>query len=110
MPLASRVPLAALIAALALAGCGGSQDPARHAAPSATPSASPSATATDAPAASPRTTGDWNRFGYDAARTSRAPRGIAPERVAGLRERRIALPGTVDASPIYLAGVRVAGH
>jgi hypothetical protein len=52
---------------------------------------------------------DWTRFGYDAARTAVAPRGISAAGVAKLRQRRIALPGTVDASPVYLGGVTVGG-
>jgi putative pyrroloquinoline-quinone binding quinoprotein len=111
---AYRVLLAALLAALAAGGCGGgasSADP--QPASSATPSAGPSATATAAPAATarrPAAAADWNRFGYDAARTSRAPRGIAADRVAALHQRRIPVSGTVDSSPIYLAGVRVLGR
>jgi hypothetical protein len=110
MPMASRVLLAALLTALAAGGCGGSGGADPPPAPSATPSAAPSATATAAPPAAASAQDDWNRFGYDAAKTSRAPRGIAPDRVAALRQRRIGLPGTVDSSPIFLAGVRVAGQ
>src|SRR3954447_12981733 len=112
MSLASRALAVALLASVAAGGCGdsGAADP--RSTPAATPSAAPSATATAAPAAAAparAAANDWNRFGYDAARTSRAPPGIAPGRVAGLRQRSIALPGTVDASPIYLGGVRVDG-
>jgi hypothetical protein len=87
-----------LIAAaiLLLAGCGAS-------------SAGSERTAGAATRAHTSAKGDWTRFGYDAARTSDAPDGIATGRIGALRERRIALPGTVDASPIYLAGVRVDG-
>ncbi len=53
---------------------------------------------------------DWTRFGYDAARTNDSPRGISVSQVKRLRERRVAIPGTVDSSPIYLSGVRVHGH
>jgi outer membrane protein assembly factor BamB len=53
---------------------------------------------------------DWARFGYDAARTNHAPRGLTTAQVSRLSERRVSLPGTVDSSPIYLAGVRVHGH
>ena len=52
---------------------------------------------------------DWTRFGYDRAKTSRAPHGLSAAQVAKLRERRVTLPGTVDASPIYASGVRVRG-
>jgi outer membrane protein assembly factor BamB len=53
---------------------------------------------------------DWPRFGYDAARTSRAPRGLSAAQVGRLSERRVQLPGTVDSSAIYLSGVRVHGR
>jgi hypothetical protein len=86
-------------AVLFVAGCGSHGD---HA--SATPTPLP---AEDARAGA--TSRDWPMSGYDPARTSDAPRGIAPERVATLRERRVALPGTVDSSPILLAGVPVDG-
>ena len=82
----------------ALAGCGG-----RH--PGAGTDGSPSTTTS---AGTPA--GDWTRFGYDAARSGVAPRGIPASRVATLKERRIALPGTVDASPILLSGLRVHGR
>jgi hypothetical protein len=48
---------------------------------------------------------DWTRFGYDAARYDAAPQGISAADVAKLSARQISLPGTVDSSPIYLAGV-----
>ena len=76
-----------LLATLLLSGCGGSHpSPAAH-----------------------TSSHDWTRFGYDAARTGVAPRGIPASGVAKLRQRRIALPGTVDSSPVYLAGVTVSG-
>jgi outer membrane protein assembly factor BamB len=90
------------LAALVVSACG---DAARH-----TSTAAGAPAARHAVSAAPaRNSRDWPRFGYDAARTSATPLGIAPGRVATLRERRIALPGTVDSSPIYLAGVRVGG-
>jgi hypothetical protein len=51
-------------------------------------------------------------FGYDAARTNDDPHptGIAAADVAGLRRRVVALPGTVDSSPIFLHGVVVDGR
>src|SRR2546423_11385815 len=95
----SRAVLALLL--VALAACGGSADHPSAASATATPPAT---------AARPARAGaDWPRFGYDAARTNAAPRGIAASRIGALGERRIALPGTVDSSPIYLAGVPVAG-
>src|SRR5690349_9639366 len=99
------VSLVLLLAALV--ACGDSKTPAvasRTPAPSATAEATASPTATAAAAAA-----DWNRFGYDARKPAAARRGITPAPLAPLHERRVSLPGTVDASPIYLAGVTVKG-
>jgi len=56
---------------------------------------------------------DWTRFGFDAARSgvSTAPAGITAKDLSTLARHRqqVSLPGTVDASPIYLHGVTVAG-
>src|SRR5919204_6348174 len=51
----------------------------------------------------------WNRFGYDAARTSRGPAatGITAANVRGLVRQRIRLDGTVDSSPIAAGGLVV---
>jgi outer membrane protein assembly factor BamB len=59
-----------------------------------------------------RAGGDWTRFGYDAARRDVGPAstGITAANVGRLRRRQVRLPGTVDASPIYLRGVPVRGH
>jgi outer membrane protein assembly factor BamB len=92
----------ALLATGSLSACGSSAPPAAR-----------SDAAPAAPAAPSRARGaadDWTRFGYDAARANAAPRGIAPRAVARLAERRIRLPGTVDASPIFLADVRAGGR
>ena len=54
---------------------------------------------------------DWTRFGWDAQRSS-APgvsMGLTPGGLDRLERHRIQLDGTVDASPIYLAGVQVKG-
>ena len=55
--------------------------------------------------------GDWNRFGYNAARSNSGPAhtGITASSVRALRRQQVALPGTVDASPIYLRGALVKG-
>lgn len=55
--------------------------------------------------------GDWTRFGYDAARHNAGPKntGITAANVGRLRRQRVSLPGTVDASPIYLRGVQIHG-
>ena len=54
---------------------------------------------------------DWTRFGYDAARHNAAPStgGITAGNLGRLVRRQIRLDGTVDSSPIYLAGARVGG-
>ncbi|MGZ4320284.1 MAG: hypothetical protein ACXVRD_13290, partial [Gaiellaceae bacterium] len=54
---------------------------------------------------------DWNRFGYDAARSGTGPAatGITAANVAKLTRRQVTLDGTVDSSPIYLHGVTVNG-
>lgn len=54
---------------------------------------------------------DWTRFGWDAGHSSAAtdPTGITAGNVATLRRQQVDLDGTVDASPIYLHGVRVNG-
>jgi len=79
-------------AVLALTACGSSQPQA--------PSASAS-----------RVGGNWTRFGYDAARHNAGPArtGITAANVRSLRGQRVALDGTVDASPIYLRGATVRG-
>ncbi len=60
----------------------------------------------------PRSTHDWTRFGYDAARSSApaADMGVTTANVDSLVRRRIPLDGTVDASAIYLHGVTVGGR
>ena len=58
-----------------------------------------------------RVGGDWTRFGYDAARHDVGPAstGITAANAAGLHRQQVALPGTVDASPIYLRNALVHG-
>jgi outer membrane protein assembly factor BamB len=53
---------------------------------------------------------DWTRFGFGAARYNAAPRGLGASSVANLSPTAVALPGTVDSSPIYLGGVTVGGQ
>jgi hypothetical protein len=59
-----------------------------------------------------RAGGDWDRFGYDAARSNSGPAstGITAANVAKLTRRQVQLGGTADSSPIYLRGVKVAGR
>ena len=54
---------------------------------------------------------DWTRFGYDAARSnfSTSVAGIRAADLAHLKRQDVAVPGTVDSSPIYLHAVVVKG-
>lgn len=52
---------------------------------------------------------DWTRFGYDAARSSATPNGLAASVLPKLKRRQVAIDGTVDSSAIYLHGVVVRG-
>ncbi|MEA2351783.1 MAG: hypothetical protein QOJ14_197 [Thermoleophilaceae bacterium] len=67
--------------------------------------------AATAPAAAIAARHDWTRFGFDAARSSysKAVARIKGGDIEKLVRRDVAVPGTVDSSPIYLHGVRVAG-
>ena len=58
-----------------------------------------------------RAGGDWMRFGYDAPRRNVGPArtGITAANAGHLKRQQVRLPGTVDASPIYLRGVTVHG-
>jgi hypothetical protein len=62
-------------------------------------------------AAGPAAGSDWTRFGYDAARSNAGPAstGITAANAGKLHRQVVRLDGTVDASPIYLGGVRVRG-
>src|SRR5579859_1278496 len=95
----------ALLASAALAACGSS---------ASLESASPAASVSAIPAASEagaRRLLDWPEFGLDSARSdvSEFATGITAANVAHLRRASVALPGTVDSSPIYLHGISVAG-
>jgi hypothetical protein len=92
-------PLCGYVCCVALAACG--------AGPASGDSAENSAVRT--PQVEHRTTGhDWTRFGWDAGRSNAATdeTGITAANVATLRRQQVPLDGTVDASPIYLHGVR----
>ena len=56
-------------------------------------------------------THDWNRFGWDAGRSNASPEstGITAANIKTMRRQQVQVDGTVDASPIYLHGVRVNG-
>jgi hypothetical protein len=50
-------------------------------------------------------TGDWGRFGYNAARHSSSPdAAITAKNVSKLVHRRVQLDGTVDSAPIMVGG------
>lgn len=101
--------VAALLAVgLVVGGCNGNPGEESHSTPA--PAASPAAGRL-APPARQRNPRDWPRFGFDSARTNAAAGGarLDPGAVAGLRRRRVPLPGTVDSSPIYLEDVEVGG-
>ncbi|MCW2978456.1 MAG: PQQ-binding-like beta-propeller repeat protein [Solirubrobacterales bacterium] len=54
---------------------------------------------------------EWPEFGLDPQRSDAtgASTGITAANVGKLRDRRVTLPGTIDSSPIYLAGAHVRG-
>jgi len=106
------IAAAALAAAavLAAAGCSGSGSPAPS---GASAPAAPAPSPTTAPAGhGGRGLPGWPVFGVDAARTNdfRDATGVTAPEAARLRRRVVALPGTVDSSPIFLRGVRVHGR
>jgi outer membrane protein assembly factor BamB len=105
MPFLRPLLWPAVLAVVLVSGCGGKSD---SSAPFTTVTTTPAPH--KAPAHAAGTTGDWTRFGYDAARTNVAPRGISAARVALLSELRVQLPGTVDSSPIYFSRARVKGN
>ena len=53
----------------------------------------------------------WPEFGLDPQRgdATDATTGITAANIGKLRERRVALPGTIDSSPIYLGNAQVRG-
>ena len=55
--------------------------------------------------------GDWTRFGWDARRSNDDPKstGITADSVGSMPRQQVKLPGTVDSSAIYLAGVKIHG-
>lgn len=97
------------LAAVVLAGCGstGSAPAGAVTAGKGSGSGAPGAVLA---AATPVLT-DWPEFGLDPQRrgTSDHSTGITAANVGRLRRTTVALPGTVDSSPIYLHAVRVRG-
>jgi hypothetical protein len=88
-----------------MSACGGST-PAAVSTPTVSVRAIPSAARSSAAELL-----DWPEFGLDPQRSdvSELATGITPANVAHLRHITVALPGTVDSSPIYLHGVFVDG-
>ena len=111
--LAAALAAAVVVAAVAVhAATNTGKDKPPAALPS-TPSTSPPATSPPPSPTAPRSTaGDWPLFGYDAARsnTAAAPTGVTLANVARLHLHVVALPGTVDSSPIFLHGVTIGGR
>ena len=95
----------ALLAGVLLSACG-STAPADVSTPTARPSAIP----TPAHPAS-QSLLDWTEFGLNPQRSDVSPlsTGITAANVAHLRRVTVALPGTVDSSPIYVHAASVAG-
>lgn len=64
-----------------------------------------------APGAAQGSGHDWPRFGRDVSSSSSSPdpTGIDSANAGSMRLQRVTIDGTVDASPIYLHGVRVQG-
>jgi putative pyrroloquinoline-quinone binding quinoprotein len=101
------VPVLLVLAACASLGACGSSAPADVNTPTTSARAIPPAGRT---AAAGRLL-DWPEFGLDAQRSDVSERGtgIVAGDLAHLRRASVALPGTVDSSPIYLHGVSVVG-
>jgi hypothetical protein len=76
-----------------------------------TPLASAKAIPAPARSAASQALLDWPEFGLNPQRSDVSERssGITAANVAHLRHVSVALPGTVDSSPVYLHGVTVAG-
>ncbi len=100
-----RLGLPAVACAL-LGACGSTAVTADVHTPTVSVAAIPSATR-----ASASELLDWPEFGLDPQRSdvSELATGITRANVAHLRHFTVALPGTVDSSPIYLHGVTVDG-
>ncbi|HEY2636344.1 MAG TPA: hypothetical protein VGI54_03065, partial [Solirubrobacteraceae bacterium] len=98
-----RASLAAVAAIFLVSGCGGGDNaPVAASAPDHSP-----AVARAKKARVP----DWPMFGVNTARASHyaGKVGINADNARTLERARIALPGTVDSSPIFLHAVRVEG-
>jgi PQQ-like domain len=104
---AARAAASVVLCALALGACGG----AGRSAVSSSAAGSPVPPATGA-ASQAVPDGDWTQFNYDAQRSGVGPAqtGITASNLSLLRRQTVSLDGTVDSSPIQLAGVTVDGR
>ena len=95
-------PTLCVISAFAIAACGAS--PASRA-------PEEQAASSTVPVQRGASAHDWTRFGWDVGRSSATAdeTGINAANVGTMRRQQVSLDGTVDASPIYLHGVRVNG-
>jgi PQQ-like domain len=118
--LAASVLAVAVLLVLLVSACGGSASPTTASAQNAASRHVDPRSASDGrPAADPEPAAppagarllDWPEFGLDPQRAdaSSASTGITAADVGHLRRLRIALPGTIDSSPIYLHDVSAAG-
>jgi hypothetical protein len=104
-----------LIAGLAIVVCGCGVASSNSSSSSAAAPSAPTVTAPSAPAAPSRASAaapiaDWPMFGRVPSRTSATGSiGISAAQAPRLKHRTVALPGTVDSSPIFLHGVQAGG-
>ncbi len=103
-------------AAVALCGCGAGSSSGRATTPPPSPLPATSSAQRASSGAGTSVVGaqltSWPEFGLDAQRSdaTNLTTGITAANVGSLRAQRIALAGTVDSSPVYVHGVRVAGQ
>ena len=104
--------LSALLALLAACGSGSGTSTAAIGTVSTSATAAGKTVTRAAPAeAHGATLAEWPEFGVDPQRSdaTEAATGITAANLGKLRDRRVTLPGTIDSSPIYLAGATVRG-
>jgi hypothetical protein len=104
--------LSALLALLAACGSGSGTSTAAIGTVSTGAAAASKATTRATPAETQGATlAEWPEFGLDPQRgnATDAATGITAANLGRLRDRRVTLPGTIDSSPIYLAGATVHG-
>jgi hypothetical protein len=96
-----RILTGTFLTGLLLAACGGG----------ATSATSTSASTSHSTARSVAGGNDWTRFDWNAQRTGSPPvaTGITAANISSLKRQQVRLPGTVDASAVYLHAVTVRG-